>query len=132
MSGRDREREAGYWLELARGDLIAGQELATNAAVPPRCAAFFAHQAVETAFKAIVAGAGVEPPRTHDLVRLAHQTQALLTLTVPEDDLRSLTDAHIQGQYPDPAARPYTSDEVGALLEIASYVVSEAQRVIQG
>jgi hypothetical protein len=48
-SAREPERKADYWLELALGDLIAGRELATNAAVPPRCAAFFAHQAAETA-----------------------------------------------------------------------------------
>jgi HEPN domain-containing protein len=131
MSGRNPEREADYWLELALGDLIAGRELATTAAVPPRCAAFFAHHAAETALKAIVAHAGSAPPRTHDLVRLAHQCPASVTLAVSVADLRSLTDAHTQAQYPDPLDAPYAADDVGSMLQIASSVVSAAQRAIR-
>jgi HEPN domain-containing protein len=131
MSARNPEDEADYWLELALGDLIAGRELATNAAVLPRCAAFFAHQAAETALKAIVAHAGAEPPRTHDLVRLAQQDRASVTLEVSVDDLRSLTDAHIRAQYPDPVVSPYAADDVGAMLQVASVVVSAAQRAIR-
>lgn len=131
MSARNPEREADYWLELALGDLIAGRELATNAAVPPRCAAFFAHQAAETALKAIVAHAGAQPSRTHDLVRLADQCRASVTLIVSLADLRSLTDAHIQAQYLDPVANPYAADDIGSMLQIASVVVSAAQRTIR-
>ena len=131
MSARKPEREADYWLELALGDLIAGRELAGNAEVPPRCAAFFAHQAAETALKAILAHAGAEPPRTHDLVSLAQQSRASVTLVVSVDDLRLLTDAHIQAQYPDPAVPPYIADDVGSMLQIASAVVSAAQRAIR-
>jgi HEPN domain-containing protein len=131
MSARNPEDEAGHWLELALGDLMAGRELAANAAVPPRCAAFFAHQAAETALKAIVAHAGAEPPRTHDLVRLAQQCRASVTLEVTVDDLRSLTDAHIQAQYPDSVVSPYAADDVGSILVVASSVVSAAQRAIR-
>jgi HEPN domain-containing protein len=131
MSARNPEDEADYWLELALGDLIAGRELAANVAVPPRCAAFFAHQAAETALKAIVAHAGAEPPRTHDLVRLAQQCRASVILVVSVDGLRSLTDAHLQAQYPDPVGRPSAADDIGAMLQIASEVVSAAQRAIR-
>jgi hypothetical protein len=65
-------------------------------------------------------------------VRLAHQSRALLILAVTDDDLRSLSDAHIQGQYPDPVTIPYASDEVGSMLQVAASVVSDAQRVIRG
>jgi HEPN domain-containing protein len=131
MSARNPAREADYWLELAFGALIAGRELATNAAVPPRCAAFFAHQAAETALKAIVAHAGAEPHRTHDLVRLADQCRASVNLIVSAADLRSLTDAHIQAQYPDLVVTPYAADDIGSMLQIASLVVSAAQRAIR-
>jgi HEPN domain-containing protein len=131
MSAPNAEDEADYWLELALGDLIAGRELTANAAVPPRCAAFFAHQAAETALKAIVAHGGAEPPRTHDLVRLAQQCRASVTLEVTLDDLRSLTDVHIQAQYLDSAVSPYAADDVGSMLVVASSVVSAAQRAIR-
>jgi len=130
MSARSLEQEADYWLDLAVGDLIASRALAANATAPPRCAAFFAHQAAETALKAILAYAGAEPPRTHDLVRLAEQCRASANLGVTGADLRSLTEAHIQAQYPDRIATPYLTADVVEMLEIASLVVSAAQRAI--
>jgi HEPN domain-containing protein len=128
MSARNPERAADYWLELALGDLLAARELATNAAVPSRCAASFAHQAAETALKAIVADAGAEPPSTHDLVRLAQQARTTVTLSANVDDLRLLTDAHVQAQYPDPLVPPYAAADVWSMLQIASSIVSAAQR----
>src|ERR1019366_8709138 len=89
-SAREPEREADYWLELALGDPIAGRELATNAAVPPRCAAFYAHQAAETAPRpasptlapsssvtAKMRSARDYAPARMSLVRLAHQIYGL-------------------------------------------------------
>jgi HEPN domain-containing protein len=128
MSERNRAEAGAYWLELAKEDLRVGDHLAAKPSVPQRAAAYFAHQAAEKALKAAVAIDGAEPPRTHDLVRLAH----LSSSTVPDQDLRILTDAHIQAQYPDPAAPPYDTTTALALLETSSRVVAEVQGLLAG
>ena len=127
MSGPDLDRVGSYWLERANEDLRIGEHLAANPSLPPRSAAYFAHQAAEKALKAAVTTTGAQPPRTHDLVRLAH----LSNTTLVDDELRILTDAHIQAQYPDPAAPDYDTESVLGLLEISSRVVTAVQGLLR-
>jgi len=128
MSERSFAEAAARWLELATEDLRVGAHLAATPSLPPRSAAYFAHQAAEKALKAAAATDGAEPPRTHDLVRLAHLSRS----TIADDDLRILTDAHIQAQYPDPAAPAYDTATALALLETSSQVVAEVQGLLAG
>jgi HEPN domain-containing protein len=86
--------------------------------------------AAEKALKAVVARSGIDPQWTHDLVRLAQQARVRAELAVNGADLRLLTDAHIQAQYPDPLAPAYTADEALHLLDIASAIVAVAQRAL--
>jgi HEPN domain-containing protein len=110
---------------LAGEDLEAARLLSTDARVPSRIAANLAHQAAEKALKAGIAAAGVDPPRTHDLDRLARM-QSAFVVPVSTDDLLALMDAHTQGRYPDDPAWSYGTDETVALIDIASAIVSAA------
>ena len=124
-----RAAEAGArWLEVATEDLRVGAHLAATPSLPPRSAAYFAHQAAEKALKAAAASTGAEPPRTHDLVRLAHLAHS----TIADEDLRILTDAHVQAQYPDPGAPAYDIATVLVLLETSSQVVADVQGLLAG
>jgi HEPN domain-containing protein len=102
MSERELDEPVRYWLELALEDLEAARYLAADPALAARLAAGLAQQAAEKALKAVIAASGREPPRSHDLVALAHGARAVVTLTVDEDALRILTDAHTQSRYPEP------------------------------
>lgn len=128
MSERSLAEAGARWLELATEDLRAGAHLAATPSLPPRSAAYFAHQAAERALKAAAASTGAEPPRTHDLVRLAHLARS----TAADEDLRMLTDAHTQAQYPDPAAPAYDTATVLALLETSSQIVAEVRGLLAG
>ena len=129
MSEFDRRGRIAYWLALARADLVAARELSAGASTSSRMAANLAHQAVEKVLKAgIAAGiasAGIDPPRTHDLERLA-RLQTAFELPVSNDDLLQLMDAHAQGRYPDDPEWSYGPDETVALIGIASAVVAAA------
>ena len=129
MSEFDPRGRIAYWLALAREDLEAARALSADARISSRIIANLAQQAVEKALKAgIVAGitsAGVDPPRTHDLERLA-RLQSAFELPVSNDDLLQLMDAHAQGRYPEDPELSYSPEETVALIDIASAVVVAA------
>jgi HEPN domain-containing protein len=125
MSEPERHARVEYWLGLAQEDLEAARTLCADARIPSRIPAYLAQQAAEKALKAGIAAAGVEPPRTHDLDRLARR-QSAFVLPVSIDDLLALVDANIQGRYPDDPASSYGTDETVALIDIASAIVAAA------
>jgi HEPN domain-containing protein len=131
MSEPERHARVDYWLGLAREDLEAARTLWADARIPSRIPAYLAQQAAEKALKAGIAAAGVEPPRTHDLDRLA-QRQSAFVLQVSIDDLLALVDAHIQGRYPDDPASSYGPDEATTLIDIAAAVVATAATALAG
>lgn len=126
MSDRSRSRSANHWLDLATGDLAGAKVVVADPTLSPRLGAGLAAQAAEKALKAVLASSGVEPPRTHDLVALAHRVRSVLQLSVSEDDLRSLTDAHEQARYPDPDEATFDTEESTDLVHIADVIVHEA------
>ena len=135
MSEIDRRRRIAYWLALAREDLEAARVLGADARISWRIAVNLAQQAAEKALKAgIAAGivtAGVDPPRTHDLERLA-RLQSAFELPVSNVELLQLMDAHAQGRYPDDPAWSYGPDETAALVDIASAIVAGAVAALAG
>ena len=94
------------WFRIALGDLAGACALADDDGVPPRLAAALAQQAAEKALKAVIALAGIDPPRTHDLVSLALDVRSR-GLTIPDAvDLAALSDGVRSGRYPDPDETP--------------------------
>jgi HEPN domain-containing protein len=63
----EQQEVAQLLLEKATGDLTAAQLLAADARQADHVVGFHAQQAVEKSIKAVLAGRGLEIPRTHDL-----------------------------------------------------------------
>jgi HEPN domain-containing protein len=127
MSEHELGEPIRYWLELAFEDLAAARYLAADPTLAARLAAGHAQQAAEKALKAVIVASGREPPRSHDLVALAHGAQGVVSLTVDEDALRSLTDAHMQSRYPEPRDPGIDAAAASSLVEIAALLVAQVQ-----
>lgn len=89
---RDR---ASAWLRDAEEDLAAAAELIEN---HETIAAYHAHQAAETGRKALQIHRDADHDRTHDLVRLARETDAPARF---HSVLEDLNPADTAARYPD-------------------------------
>jgi HEPN domain-containing protein len=125
MTGRDKPRSPEYWLGLATEDLACATTMLDLENTRPRHSVGLAAQAAENALKAAVAAAGVEPPRSHDLVALAHRSVTLLRTTVSENDLRRLSDAHEQSRHPASSTDLFDQQEAIGLARVAGKIVNE-------
>lgn len=76
MAEHDFAELAGRLSAKAAGDVAALRELVDKEHVPDSAVGFFAQQAAEKAFKAVLARRGIRFERTHDLARLAQQVVA--------------------------------------------------------
>ena len=123
MNVHSSHAEAAHWVSLATADLAGARVLAADSTVDPRLIISLAHQSVEKAVKSLLAAAGEQVPRTHDLVRLAHLAAAGLPLPLDEDQLRALTDANAAARYPEPDDPPYGHDEAAVFVEQAASVL---------
>lgn len=131
MSGPSEPGQIEHWMTLARQDLMAAKALLANVAIEPRLSVGLAAQAAEKALKAAMTSAGLEPPRSHDLVALAHRSVNLVRLTVPEDDLRRLSDAHEHARYPESDEDFYDPAEASNLVRVADTVVVEVTAALK-
>src|SRR5437867_11011130 len=101
MRGPDALEHASYWLRLATGDLEAAETCLKDKSVPRRVAAGLAQQAAEKGLKALVALEGREPPRTHDLAKLATLVRGWSDVADRTIDLAGLAAALLSGRYPE-------------------------------
>ena len=125
MSGSSRHRSPEYWLGLAIEDLACAIAILDLEETQPRHSVGLAAQAAEKALTAAVTSAGVEPPRSHDLVALAHRSVSILRITVAENDLRRLSDAHEQSRYPASSRDLFDHQEAIGLARVADTIVNE-------
>ena len=107
---------AVWWFRVALGDLLAARAVANDGALPPRLASFLAQQAAEKALKAVIAFAGTDPPRTHNLVALSDELRTHGLAIGDAVDLVWLTDGARSGRYPDAEEPVIERSEVAALL----------------
>lgn len=63
--------QAQRWLRWAGEDLVAARHSAADAEIASRVACGLAQQAAEKAIKALLVAADLDPPKTHNLLRLA-------------------------------------------------------------
>ncbi len=113
MSG---SREASLaWLAKARIDLSYSVALAAEESLPTWGACFHAQQAAEKAFKALLVDAGVDPPRTHNLVTLAGLLPERAHVSADDPTLAALSRWAIQGRYPANLDDPTPSDTEWAM-----------------
>jgi HEPN domain-containing protein len=124
-------RDPGYWLTLATEDLLCATTGLGMTACQPRHSVGVAAQAAEKALKAAVAATGTEPPRTHDLVFLAHRSLAIVRVSASDHDLRRLSDAHEQARYPETPDDVFGPGEAVELTRVADVIVSELVSALQ-
>ncbi|MEI2705364.1 MAG: HEPN domain-containing protein [Ilumatobacteraceae bacterium] len=100
LSPPDRTDIARRWLRWAGEDLALAEHTAADPDVVAHGACVWAHQTAEKALKALLILRDIDPPKLHDLDRLAQR--------LPEDEgkafaiieLPELTRWSIEGRYP--------------------------------
>lgn len=115
MSPPDRTDIARRWLRWADEDLALAEHTAADADVVARGACVWAHQAAEKAFKALLVLRDIDPPKLHDLDRLAQRLpddegKAFGNIQLPE-----LTRWSIEGRYPADLDEATHADAVTAI-----------------
>jgi HEPN domain-containing protein len=116
--------ETGHWLRHAKEDLVTAR--VTLEGKRWAATSFHAQQAAEKALKALwLERKGLEPPRTHDLVRLAQETGA------PDDwleEVDALSRVYLLSRYPGAsmADQPPTSID----RRVAAVHVAVAERIL--
>ena len=115
MPPPDRTDIARRWLRWADEDLALAEHTAADPDVVARGACVWAHQAAEKALKALLILRDIDPPRLHDLDRLAQRLPdgeggAFVPIELPE-----LTRWSIEGRYPADLDEAAHADAVTAI-----------------
>ena len=100
MSPPDRADVARRWLRWADEDLALAEHSAADSDVVARGACVWAHQAAEKALKALLILRDIDPPKLHDLDRLAQRLPRDEGRDFAAIDLPELTRWAIEGRYP--------------------------------
>ena len=100
MSRPDVLDIARRWLRWADEDLALAEHTAADPDVVPRGACVWAHQAAEKALKALLILRDIDPPKLHDLDRLAQRLPDDEGSTFVPIELPELTRWSIEGRYP--------------------------------
>jgi HEPN domain-containing protein len=100
LSPPDRTDIARRWLRWADEDLALAEHTAADPDLVSRGACVWAHQAAEKALKALLILRNIDPPKLHDLDRLAQRLpddegRAFATIELPE-----LSRWAIEGRHP--------------------------------
>jgi HEPN domain-containing protein len=116
LSPPDRTDIARRWLRWADEDLELAEHTAADPDVVARGACVWAHQAAEKALKALLILRDVDPPKLHDLDRLAQRLpddegSAFAPIELPE-----LTRWSIEGRYPADLDEATHTDAVKAIV----------------
>ena len=122
--------QARRWLRWAAEDLVAARHSADDTEVAPRVACSLAQQAAEKAIKALVVSSDLDPPKTHNLLRLARMLAEETASRLLDVDLEDLTRWAIEGRYPGDLDEA-TSRDAARAVELAGQVLAVAQAVLE-
>ena len=122
--------QARRWLRWAAEDLVAARHSADDTEVAPRVACSLAQQAAEKAIKALVVSSDLDPPKTHNLLRLARMLAEETASRLLDVDLEDLTRWAIEGRYPGDLDEA-TSRDAARAVELAHQVLAVAQAVLE-
>lgn len=121
---------ARRWLRWSDEDLVAARHTAADEDIPPRVACAHAQQSAEKAIKSLLIAKDIDPPRSHNLLRLARMLdeekgRELLALKISE-----LNRWAIEGRYPADADEATASDAACA-VELSMQVNVLAHREME-
>lgn len=85
----------------------------------------WAQQAAEKALKAMLVARGMDPPKIHDLIRLARMLDEAVQVRLDTLGLAELTRWAIEGRYPGDVEQA-SADDVVVALNMARAVVESA------
>jgi HEPN domain-containing protein len=91
--------DAAYWLDMAEYDLETARAMLSTKRY--LYVAFMCHQTIEKTLKAVIAGSGDnEPPKTHNLIRLAELSHLSSAFSPQQRDfIALLTPMNIEARY---------------------------------
>jgi len=120
------------WLEFAEIDLKAARTLLKEGSLSS-VVGFHAQQSVEKCLKAVIESRGLNPPKSHDLIRLYGQVDDMIKLE--EDALAKLNQIYIDARYPAslgslPEGPPDAEDAKG-FYEFAREVLAQVKAVLR-
>lgn len=110
------------WLRWADEDLILARHVVADDELVARGACVWAHQAAEKSLKALLVHRNVDPPKLHDLDRLAQRLPDDEGKLFAHIELPELTRWAIDGRYPGDLDEARTADARKA-ISIASQVL---------
>lgn len=128
MTGKPEELRdrVGQWLNWANDDLALARSALSDPNVVRRGACTWAHQCAEKSLKAMLVALDIDPPRTHNLLRLEQLTPPQLRTALVGIDLEGLTRWEIEGRYPEDLAEATEADAVDAVAAAA-----EVRRIVE-
>lgn len=125
---------AKRWLEHARADLDTAWSAIRGPRAQPANAAYFVQQAAEKLIKALLVYHGIEPPRLHDLGRLAALLPDRDTLKPQLAALHRFSAFAVAYRYPGGASQddPPRADEVDAWIVEREGLLAAIELLIAG
>lgn len=124
------EEPSRRWLRWANEDLVAAGHSAADADVAPRVACGLAQQAAEKAIKALLVASDMDPPKSHNLLRLTRMLTEERARLLLEVDLEELTRWAIEGRYPEDLDEATSTDATRA-VELARQITALAHRALE-
>ncbi|HLI55618.1 MAG TPA: HEPN domain-containing protein [Actinomycetota bacterium] len=134
MSGQgDAQDPPGLrWLRLAQEDLTVARHTAADPELVARAACTWAHQSAEKALKALMVAEGIDPPKSHDLIRLSGWLDVGLHARLDSLDLAELTRWAIEGRYPDEFVEATEADAERAVHTAEDVLAIVAEHLMFG
>ncbi len=121
------------WLSYAETDLLACKEIIENEHLT-NIVAFHSQQTVEKCFKAIIEENNIKVPRIHNLVRLFHIVETIITFSIDENGIKLLDRVYIETRYPGdmgmlPDGKPSIA-EAKELYEFADNIFQQTIKIL--
>ncbi len=122
--------EVSAWIDKAERDLRMAKLAMTDANPMPDQACFHAHQVVEKGLKALMVASGLEVPRSHNLIYLLGQLEALYpALLDHEQQASQLTAYGVSPRYPSWLAEE-TAEEASEAIDAAESLLAQLELLL--
>jgi HEPN domain-containing protein len=117
------------WLRWAGEDLSMAEAIVGLPDLVPRGACMWAHQTGEKALKALLVAHDIDPPKQHDLVKLARRLTDDSQHILIGVDLDELSRWAIDGRYPDDFEEATRAQALEAVMSARRLLATVPQRL---